>query len=52
MANGTIFVITKNSELKIRTDDSMEIIHIILILTVGSISRAVVTKRRQPGQDF
>jgi hypothetical protein len=54
MANITIFVITqKVIKLKIWIDGSKEIMHIILILTIGSILRAVLlTEHRLPCQDF
>jgi hypothetical protein len=59
MANITIFVNTQKEvntflmELKIWIDDRMEIIHIILIFTIGSKLRAVLLiKRRRPRQDF
>jgi hypothetical protein len=58
MANITIFVISQKElnffmKLKILIDGSMEIIHIIFILTIESILRAVIlNKRRQPRQDF
>jgi hypothetical protein len=58
MANITRFVISQNKlkmfmKLKIWIDGSMEIIHIILILTIGSLLRAVIlNKRRHPRQDF
>jgi quinol-cytochrome oxidoreductase complex cytochrome b subunit len=57
-ANITIFVFSKKKlnifiKLKIWIDGRMEIIHMVLILTIGNILRAVIlNKHRQPRQDF